>query len=159
MGLSLTCSKSTREERKDPVSLLTLAKALCFPHSWPTARKRRKRKLYFSLCFAKNLSYSLSALVEVGITLSLLAKNKKKRCSFYLNLSIFLSKQKIKEEVTKASLLLANMKVVSDKTWGRAQHLMQETWGNKLKVLDVGKLQKPTIHNCHQNFKLACVTK
>ena len=134
MGLSLTWLKSTREERKNLVSLSTLVEALCFPHSRPMARKRRKKKLCFSLCFAKNLSLSLSlslslfALVEVGITLSLLAENKKKkkRCSLCLNLSIFRSKQKIKG-VTKASLLLVNVKVASDKTWGRDQHLIQET--------------------------------
>ena len=122
MGLSLTWSKSIREERKGSVSLLTLAEALCFPHYWPTARKRRKKKLCFSLCFAKNLSYSLSALVEMGITLSPLAENKKKkkkRCPFCLNLSVFRSKKKIKEEIAKANLLLVNLKGVNDKTWGR----------------------------------------
>ena len=59
-GCSLTWPKSTREERKDSVSVLTLAKALCFPHSWQTARKRKIRGFV-----------SLSVLLRISITLSL----------------------------------------------------------------------------------------
>ena len=67
----------------------------------------------------------------------------------------------MKEETAKANPLLVNMKGADDKTWGRDQHLMQETWGvteDPLsaecgKVLNVEKLQKPTIHNCHQKFQ------
>ena len=98
MGRSLTWPKSTRGERKDLVPLLTLVEALCF---------------------AKSLSYSLSALVEVGITLSLLAKNKKKKksCSLSLSLSLFFGpSKKIKEEIAKASPLLVNVKGANDKT-------------------------------------------
>ena len=117
MGRSLTWPKSTRGERKDLVPLLTLAEALCFPYSWTTTRKRKKKRLCFSLCFAKNLSYSLSALVEVGITLSLLAKNKKKKKSCSLSLSLFFGpSKKIKEEIAKASPLLVNVKGANDKT-------------------------------------------
>ena len=86
-GCSLTWPKSTRGERKYSVSLLTLAKALCFPHSWQTASKR-KRKGFVLLRISVTLS--LSALVKVGITLSCLAENKKKkkRCSLSLSLSL-----------------------------------------------------------------------
>ena len=119
MGRSLTWPKSTRGERKDLVPLLTLVEALCFPYSWKTTRKRKKKRLCFSLCFAKSLSYSLSALVEVGITLSLLAKNKKKKksCSLSPSLSLFFGpSKKIKEEIAKASPLLVNVKGANDKT-------------------------------------------
>jgi len=59
-------------------------------------------------------------LVEAGVTLSSLAENrkrKKKRCSLHVSHSIFWSKQKIKEEIARANLLLVNVKSVNDKTW------------------------------------------
>ena len=53
------------------------------------------------------------------------------------------------------------MKGTDDKTCERDQHLMQETWEVTKdplsvecgKVLNMEKLQKPTIHNCHQKFQ------
>ena len=76
------------------------------------------------------ISVTFSALVEVSVTLSPLAENKKnkKKKRLFLFALIFFGPTKIKG-VTKASLLLVNVKIANDKTWGRDQHLMQETWG------------------------------
>ena len=60
MGRSLTWPKSTRGERKDLVPLLTLVEALCFPYSWTTTRKGKKRG-----------SVSLFVLLRVSVTPSL----------------------------------------------------------------------------------------
>lgn len=49
----------SKERKKNSVSLLTLAEALYLSHSWLKTRKRRKKRLCFSLCFAENLSHSL----------------------------------------------------------------------------------------------------
>ena len=51
MGRSLTWPKSTRGERKDLVPLLTLVEALCFPYSWTTTRKRKKKEALFLSLF------------------------------------------------------------------------------------------------------------
>ena len=86
-----------------------------------------ERKSSVSFCFAQNLRHFLSTLVETGVTLSHLAENRKgkeKRCSLCVSHSVFRSKQKIKEEIAKASLLLVNVKCTDDKTWRKDQHLM-----------------------------------
>ena len=96
-------------------------------HSWLKAMEKNKTRLYFSLCLAENLRHSLSTLVKTGVTLSSLAENrkgKKKRCSLCVSHSVFLSKQKIKEEIAKANPILLNVKGTDDKTWRRDQHLM-----------------------------------
>ena len=65
-------------------------------HYWLKAVEKNKKRLYFSLYLAENLRHSLSALVENGITLSPLAKNrkgKKKRFSLCISHSVFWSKQ------------------------------------------------------------------
>ena len=83
--------------------------------------------LYFSLYLAENLRHSLSTLVKTGVTLSPLAENrrgKKESYSLCVSHSVFRSKQKIKEEIAKASPLLVNVKGTDDKTWRRNQHLM-----------------------------------
>ena len=79
-----------KERKKNSVSLLTLAEALYLSHSWLKTRKRRKKRLCFSLCFAE-ISVTLSTLVEVGVTLSPLVENKKKKKKKRLFLSTLFS--------------------------------------------------------------------
>ena len=75
-------------------------------------------------------------------------RRRRKGALFALISLFFGPNKKIKEEIAKVSLLLINVNGANDKTWGRDQHLMQETWGvtedlpsaKHGKVLDVGKL-------------------
>ena len=84
--------------------------------------KEKKR-----LCFAKNLSYSLSLPWLKWVLLShawpKIRRRRKGALSALISL-FFGSSEGIKEETAKASLLLVNMKGTDDKTWKRDQHLM-----------------------------------
>ena len=124
VGLCLTWPKATREERNNAASHKTLAAALCLSHSWLKTMKWNKKRLYFSLCLVENLSHSLSLpwlkLVLLPYPWLKIRKGRRKG-ALPASISLFFGPSKkyiyIKEEIAKASLLLVNVKSVTDKSW------------------------------------------
>ena len=126
MGLSLTWPKSTKEERKNSISSSLFLSLLA-----DGKEKEEEEALFLSILLRISITLSLPWLNLVLLSHSWLKIRRRRKCSFSLPQSLYFSVQaKIKGGLTKASLLLVNVKVVSDKTWGRDHHLMQETWGN-----------------------------
>ena len=81
--------------------------------------EKNEKRLYFSLCLAKNLSHSLPWLELVLLSHpwpKIEKERRKDALSAFLTLFFFPSK-KIKEGIAKASPLLVSVKGTDDKIW------------------------------------------